>query len=136
MDQPITRFVAQQPGHGDCGVAALAMCLGLSYPEALVLVAAVCPNVLRDGVRWQDLRRAARRRSVTFKVVTKGIDPEDEDVCGILAVEFPLHGALRQHAVWLKRGLIFDGRTESVWDADCFLKAHNADVVSLLVRTA
>lgn len=133
MDQPIIRFVAQQFSVSDCGVAALAMCLGIPYAEALVLVAAVKPNVLRDGVRWQDLRRAARRHGARFKVVTTGIDLDDEDLCGILAVQFVTNGA-QQHAVYLKHGLIFDGRTECVWDPDVYLRAHNAEVASLLVR--
>ncbi len=136
MDQPIVRFVEQMRGHTDCGVSAFAMCFGLSYAQALVMVACVAPRVLTCGITWRDLKKAARKHGAKFKQVTRGIDVEDEDVEGILAVSFIDAGQHISHAVYLKRGFIFDGRTSSVWDAGVYLSVHNADVESLLVRVA
>ncbi len=136
MNQPIVRFVAQQRNIADCGIAALAMCLGIEYSEALVLVASVVPRVLTTGATWQQLRRAARRHGARFKVLTKNIDVDNEDLCGILGVSLITEGEYEHHAVYLTRGLIFDGRTESVWESDVYLRTHNADITSLMVRVA
>lgn len=135
MDQPIVKFVSQVTGHEDCGVAALAMMLGLNYPQALVLVASVKPKVLETGVEWNDLIKAARKKKVKLKIVlAQHVDLDDEDVTGILSVKYIDGGKATEHAVYLTRGLIFDGRTDAVYEPDVYLKIHNADVMSLLVK--
>lgn len=133
--EPIVKFVKQASGwNADCGVASLAMCLGLSYSEALVLVAKVKPTVLIKGVTWKELQRAARKHSVKFRLLCKNIDLDNEELSGLLGVGFVRGGSYVEHAVFLTHGLIFDGDTETVWEPDVYLKAHNADVLSLLVR--
>jgi hypothetical protein len=131
MDQPILNFIRQTPQQADCTIASLAMYLGISYPEALVAVALVKPNVLAVGTEWSDLRRALRKRKIRFEEHRKFSLDDDSEDAGILAVE-GIDG--KQHAVYLRRGLIFDGRTDSVWDADVYLRVHNVTAVSLLVR--
>lgn len=137
MDQPLVRFVCQSEAkNGDCSIASLAMLLGLTYSEALVLVARVNPRVLTLGASWNNLKAAVRRyrkpngdqvRLVQLRAFSLDDDSSD---AGILGIHMP-DGT--QHAVYLKRGLIFDGRSEMIWDADVYLKVQNAEAVSLLV---
>jgi hypothetical protein len=134
-DQPIVRFVAQREKHlGDCTVAAFAMCVGVTYSEALVAIAAIAPRVLTEGATWGQLKQAATARGTTL-VEKKAFDLDDvEEGSGILGVQF--HDRVGdQHAVYFKRGLIFDGRTESVWDADVYLRVNKVTVLTMLVRT-
>lgn len=109
------------------------MCVGVTYSEALVAIAAVTPTVLEAGANWRQIRRAAKRLGVTFVEKTT-IDLEDleEDDSGMLAVAFP--GGL-QHAVYVKRGLIFDGRSGAIWDADVYVRVNKVEVLTMLVRT-
>ncbi len=135
MDQPIVKFVSQTPGNQDCGVVSLAMLLGLNYSEALVLVASVKPTVLQNGVEWKDLIKAARKKGVKLKWTTH-VDLDDEDVTGILSVAEIVNGKRGEHAVYLTRGLIFDGRTDACYEPDVYLKVNNADVMSMLVKVS
>lgn len=132
MDQPIVRFVRQSESvNGDCTVASLGMLLGLTYSEALVLIARVNPDVLSKGSTWAQLRKAAKLRSVVLEERRGFSLDDDSSDSGILGIHMP-NG--KQHAVYLKRGLIFDGASEQVWDADVYLQVHNAEAVSLLTR--
>ena len=135
MDEvPIVRFVGQREGHlGDCSIAALAMCVGVSYSEALVAIAAVVPRVLTHGATLVDLQRAATAFGAVL-IARRRFDLNDlEEQSGILRAEFP--PGEHNHAVYFKRGLIFDGRSEAVWDADVYLRVHKATVSTMLVRT-
>lgn len=131
-DQPIVRFVGQRETHiGDCTIAAFAMCVGLSYSEALVAIARIAPRVLEEGAGWRQLKRAALARGVAL-VVKRRFDLDDvEEDNGILGVKFR-NG--EEHAVYFKRGLIFDGRSQSVWDADVYLRVNKVEVMTMLVR--
>jgi hypothetical protein len=129
---PVVKFVNQEHG-SDCSIAALAMALGISYPEALLLVAKGKPNVLTAGATWPDLKKAAKRHG-TPMVLAK-FNPDDEDATGILAVELIDNGKRVEHALFVKWGLIFDGDSGAVWEIDAYLKAYNADVLRFsLVR--
>jgi hypothetical protein len=132
-DQPIVRFVGQREQHlGDCTIAAFAMCVGVSYSEALVAIAAVEPRVLTLGAKWPHLKRAATTFGVEF-VERKRFDLDDLDEGGgMLGVKFR-DGC--EHAVFFKRGLIFDGRSGAVWDADVYLRVNKVTVLTMLVRT-
>ncbi|MEO8680285.1 MAG: hypothetical protein ABI665_14640 [Vicinamibacterales bacterium] len=116
----------------DCTIAAFAMCLGLTYSESLVAIAAVAPKVLTAGASWGQLQRAAAVRGCAL-VVKKTCDVNDvEEGSGILGVEWKNGDA---HAVFFKRGLIFDGRTQCVWEADVYLSVQRVKVTTMLVRT-
>lgn len=137
-DSPVVQFVEQREEHlGDCTIAAFAMCLGLTYSQALVTIASVAPRVLEEGADWRELKVAARKHGVVL-VQKKGFDLDDLDEGGgILGVKFPErveHGV--EHAVYFKRGLIFDGRTKCVWDADVYIHVHKLRVLTMLVRTS
>jgi hypothetical protein len=132
-DAPIVRFVHQREKHiGDCTIAAFAMCLGITYSEALVTIAAVAPKVLRDGAGWRQLQRAALTRGIVLVEKKTGFDSTTWAGGGILGVQFTNGDA---HAVYFKRGLIFDGRTEAVWDADVYVRVNKLTVLTMLVRT-
>ena len=131
-DQPIVHFVGQREEHPDCTIAAFAMCLGLSYSEALGTIAAIAPKVLQEGASWQQLKRAAGTRSVALVVKKTGFDSTTWTGGGILGVKFP-NGI--EHAVYFKRGLVFDGETRSVWDADVYVRVNKVTVLTMLVRT-
>jgi hypothetical protein len=134
-DQPIVRFVAQREPHlGDCTIAAFAMCAGITYSEALVTIAAVAPKVLTEGASWRQLKRAAATRRIELVEKKTGFDSTTWAGGGILGVQFH-DRAGDQHAVYFKRGLIFDGRTQSVWDADVYLRVNKVTVLTMLVRT-
>lgn len=109
------------------------MGVGLTYSEALVAIAAVEPRVLQLGAKWHHLQRAAQPFGVTFVETRVDLAELEEDAGdGLLAVRFP-DG--EQHAVYVKRGLIFDGRSAAVWDADVFVRVNKLKLVTMLVRT-
>ncbi len=129
---PIVRFVAQAPGHGDCTVSALAMCAEVSYEQALVALAGVQKAVLKVGANWAEVRRAAKALGATLVERRKFSLDEDSEDAGILCVTLA-DGT--PHAVYFRRGMIFDGRTNAVWDSDVYLAVHNGTATSMLVRT-
>ena len=92
--------------------------------------------MLQEGANWRELKAAAKTLGVVL-VEKKTFDLNDvEEGGGILGVKFPArveHGV--EHAVYFKRGLIFDGRTKAVWDADVYLHVHRLRVLTMLVRT-
>jgi len=133
-DRPIVRFVAQREEHlGDCTIAAFAMCAGITYSEALVTIAAIAPKVLTEGASWQQLKRAAATRRLRLVEKKTGFDSTTWSGGGILGVVFS-DGV--EHAVYFKGGLIFDGRSQSVWDADVYLRVNKVKVLTMLVRTS
>jgi len=132
-DQPIVRFVHQRELHlGDCTIAAFAMLAGITYSEALITIAAIAPKVLTDGASWRQLRRAAATRKITLIEKRTGFDSQTWSGGGILGVKYA-NGD--EHAVYFRRGMIFDGRSQSVWDADVYLRKEKVEVMTMLVRT-
>ena len=138
-DQPIVRFVAQREEHlGDCTIAAFAMCAGITYSEALVTIAAVAPKVLQEGASWRQLKRAAATRGIVLVEKKTGFDSRTVAGGGLLGVKFRPTAKVpegEEHAVYFQRGLIFDGRSQSVWDADVYLRVNKVTVLTMLVRT-
>lgn len=129
---PVVRFVSQSKEHGDCCVAALAMLLGKSYEEALVAAVRIEKNVLKAGMNWLQVRRAAKLLGATLIEKRKStIEDEDEDT-GILNVTLA-DGT--PHAVLLSHGLIFDGRTNAAWEPPVYLAVHQGTPTTILVRT-
>jgi len=132
LDQPIVHFVHQHDGANDCTVAAFAMFAGISYTQALVTIAQVKPTLLTEGVNWHELKRAAKRRGLKLMEIRAFDLGDDSEDVGILAIE---DAKGKQHAVFFKRGMIFDGRTGSVWDADVYLRVEGGQATSMLVRS-
>lgn len=125
-DNPVIRVVTQRHSH-DCGVAVLAMLLGVSYEEALVVVSHESPLVLSQGVYERHLKAAAARLGVTL-VSRRRYDIEED--FGILGISSPKWKT--DHVVILKSGLIVE-TDGCLWEADVFLRHHQAKPGVLLV---
>lgn len=104
----VLRVVVQQESL-DCAVAALAMYLGVTYPDVLRAVTVADRHQGRRGLWTRTMQRVARRLGVTL-TLRRTVDVDTD--AGILL--------LPDHACVLWRGLVFD--TDGlVWDADAFL---------------
>ena len=126
MNLPLVSMIPQR--HiGDCGVAALAMLLGVTYEDALLALGSEVPSVLRRGVWFTELQRAAARLGVTL-VQKRTYDLELAE--GILQI---IYKPKVEHVVVLREGLFFD-TDFTVWKPDEFLKAKRAKAGALLVR--
>lgn len=115
----------RQHAKSDCGVACLAMIAGVSYEEALLAVGK--KKVLKGGMDIKTLKQAAKRLGATLKL-HRSVDIEED--CGILAVrsdKWPM-----DHVVILFHGIVLDGDDRTIWEADTYLKAHSARILSLL----
>ena len=108
------------------------MCVGIREAEALVTIAAIAPQVLRKGASWGQLKRAAATRKMTLVEKRTAFDSTTWAGGGILGVRY---GDGEEHAVYFKRGLIFDGQARAVWDADTYLRVNKVTVLTMLVRT-
>lgn len=123
--KPLVSLVAQRHP-GDCGVACLAMFLSVSYEDALIALGGEAPKVLRSGVLWSELKRAAAHFGVPMRLKRKWTLEDD----GILQVRFKKG----YHVVVLRRGLVFD-TDNRVWDFATYSAAPpKAPFGPLLVR--
>jgi len=107
------RFVAQQHGHGDCAVAALAMLCGVDWPTAFAAFDNPA-SVLKEGVApWAAFRRAATRLGVMTRIKRKPNLAGDTGILFCTEIDGP-----DGHAAFLWEGRIIDG------DGRCYLSAH------------
>jgi ABC-type bacteriocin/lantibiotic exporter with double-glycine peptidase domain len=113
----------------DCGAAALAMWLGVSYEEVLLAVGAHAPRVLRAGVWMTELSKAAAVFGVTLRPKSTPVDLETDE--GILQTKF----RRGRHVVVLRRGLLFD-TDATIWEPDDYAKAKRAQFGVLLTGDA
>jgi hypothetical protein len=116
---PLVRMVAQRHP-ADCGVSALAMLLGVSYEDALIALGGEVPTILRRGVWYPELRKAAKHFGATLVRKPKWDAESDE---GIVRVTHRRKGWA--HVVLLRGGLFWDTDL-SVWEPDDYLKAKAA----------
>lgn len=119
MSTPFLSVVLQRHP-ADCGVACLAMLLNVSYESALLAVRK------QDQIRLRDVQAAAKRLGSPLRF-TRTVDLAEDT--GILGVRSPKWDY--EHLVILKDGLIVD-TDATIWDADVFLSAYDATVLSLL----
>lgn len=124
---PLVTLVAQRH-EMDCGVACLAMFLGVSYEDALLALGGEVPRVLRRGVYFTELRRAAEALGACMALKRKW-NWTDE---GLLHIKLYKRG---EHLVVLRRGLIFETDL-SVWQPQDYLKAKKARAGGLLMLCA
>jgi predicted double-glycine peptidase len=123
--KPMIAMVRQRHDN-DCGVACLAMYLGISYEDALIAFGGEAPEVLRSGVFWSQLKRAAANHGIKM-VLRRKWEPTDE---GILQVRYRKD----HHVVVLRHGLIFD-TDYRVWPVrDFYATPPKAPFGPLLVR--
>lgn len=121
-------IVCQQRHDGDCGVASLAMALGLPYEAVLVVASRITPTVLSRGLYSVEIQLIADNLGRELAKKTKHIDLDSDT--GVLIVQFQKKD---EHAVFLTNGLIFEttGPGE-VWDAEQYLKRNKCKVLHLL----
>jgi hypothetical protein len=126
VSQPLVSMVPQRHPK-DCVPAVLAMYLGISYEDALVALNKEAPGLIRRGVYFTELRRAAKKMGVALKERRRW-DVEDAD--GIAHIRFR-NGA--NHVVLIRAGLAWD-TDFTVWELPDYLKAKKAGVGPLLIR--
>lgn len=118
--------VVPQRHQFDCAVACLAMLVGQDYETVLLAFNSLAPLVM--GVRTRDIKRAAKVLGHQLRF-TRRVDLEHDT--GLLAVRSAKWKT--EHLVVLKEGLVVD-TDATIWDADVFLAAYEATVLSLLTK--
>ncbi len=126
---PIIRVVVQRHP-ADCGVATLAMLLGVSYEDALVALAAEEPAVLTRGVFTKHLEAAAQK--LGFRLRRRRRYSIDDDT-GLLNLSSRKWRT--DHVVVLREGLVIE-TDGTIWDAGEYLAALKAKPGMLLVAEA
>lgn len=126
MTQPLVSMVPQRH-RADCAAAITAMFLRISYEEALLALSQESPELIRKGVWFTELQRAAKAMGVPLKLKRRWNADLDD---GIAHIRFKWGG---NHVVLLRAGLFFDTNFE-VWHPADYLKARKAKTGSLLVR--
>jgi hypothetical protein len=121
--------VRRQLHAGDCGIASLAMLLGMPYET----VYQHCPTAGRDGLTTSQLQWVARACGARL-ATRRRFDVTDDT--GILGIEYR---SKRYHGHWclLREGHIYDPGDASVWDdPDAYLASEDAtpDVLLSLVQ--
>jgi hypothetical protein len=96
------------------------MLLNVSYEQSLLAFRKHEQIVVRD------VRTAARRLGVRLHILRKFDLDTDTGILGVRSPKWDY-----EHLVVLKDGLVFD-TDATVWDADVFLAAYDAKVLSLL----
>jgi hypothetical protein len=126
VSQPLVSMVPQRH-RADCAAAVTSMFLRISYEEALLALSKESPELIRKGVWFTELQRAAKKMGVRLKLKRRW-NPDFDD--GIAHVRFSQGG---NHVVLLRAGLFFDTNFE-VWHPAEYLRARKAKAGSLLVR--
>ncbi len=122
MATPFLQVVIQRHGK-DCGVACLAMLLGLSYEATLM---AFRHNVMANGATIRQLLAAAKRLGHTLHW-TRKVDIENDT--GLLALRSKKWPA--EHLVVLKDELIVD-TDATLWEAHVYLHVYEATPLSII----
>ncbi len=129
--QPLRKLFTVYPQkHGaDCGIAALAMALNISYEDVLVVAARIIPTVLTVGLTSVEMAVIAGQLHKSFSI------KEPVDVMkdtGILSVKYA-NG--EEHAVFLTRGLVFEPTSGGdVWDVKHYLKHNKCKAMDILIE--
>jgi hypothetical protein len=122
---PLVRMVVQRHP-ADCGVAALAMFLGVSYEDALLAIGSDKPTVLKRGVWVTNLTRAAAVLGATLKRKDTWDAEADDGIMWVTSRNWA-------HVVLLRNGLVWDTDL-CCWEPEDYLKAKRAKVRAILVR--
>lgn len=122
--------VIPQRHPADCGVACLAMYLGVSYEDALLAVGQVEKRVLKRGLWTSQIRAAAKRLGATLRTARTY---DLETASGILGLRGGKKWEFLEHCVVLSHGLIID-TDGSIWEPDVYVSANDVKLLSLLVR--
>ena len=124
MKTPFIHMVAQRHDW-DCGVAALAMFLGVEYEAALLAYGDL--KVMNRGVWFTEITRAAAHFGVTLRKRRK-YDFDRSD--GILHIRFKR--SREQHVLLLREGWFWDTNHYAVWAPEDYLTENQATAGILL----
>ncbi len=115
----------------DCGVAALSMWGHIEYEDAYALAISRFGASVRYGLQLKEMRLLAKLLGHDLRVVHyRRVDLEDDS--GILGVNWTTMSG--GHWVVLRKGTIIDPAKAQVWDADEYIRTHEARVGSLLTE--
>jgi hypothetical protein len=118
---PVCVAVRSQKHQGDCGIAVLAMALGVTHEQVLM----VDPMAARDGLTTRQLQSIASRLGARL------LSRPDADIhaeTGILGIEFHKPHQFGGHWVYVHRGVVVDPGDGTLWDdVDDYLAAAAAD---------
>jgi hypothetical protein len=132
MSLPFVNLVIQR-GKADCGIASLAMLLGLQYEDVFaVAITKKYPSPHHRGMYSRQIIATAKRLGTTL-TLRRTWDLESS--CGLLTVEKTdkQPDEFAQHLVLLKFGLIFD--TDGiVWECDDYFRQLGFRPVSIFVE--
>lgn len=123
-DEPIVIEPCPQKEETDCGVACLAMLLGVSYADARKAV-----RTCRDGLSRRQMQNAAKRLGKPLAWVSDGVF----DSVGILH----LNNAERTagHYAMVMKGVVYNPADNLMWtDIDSYFKTKGWEPLGVLVR--
>ena len=120
--------------HGDCAVSALSLACGVTYEMALAAALKTSPEVLSEGMSWDQIRTAAKLLGMAPKLLRRGKYALDEST-GILHITQP---AVKDssHVVYLWEGRIIEPKADrrQLWlSAEQFLEHYKYKASSLMV---
>jgi hypothetical protein len=118
---PVCVAVRSQKHQGDCGIAVLAMALGVTHEQVLM----VAPMAARDGLTTRQLQSIASRLGARL------LSRPDADIhaeTGILGIQWHNPNRYEGHWCYLWRGSVVDPSDGTLWDdVDDYLAAADAD---------
>ena len=120
--------------HGDCAVSALSLACGVTYETALAAALKTAPEVLSQGMSWEEIKIAAKLLGMTPRLLRRGKYVLEEST-GILNIKQP---AVKDsdHVVYLWEGRIIEPKQDrrQLWlSAEQFLQHYRYKASSLMV---
>jgi ABC-type bacteriocin/lantibiotic exporter with double-glycine peptidase domain len=126
VSQPLVSMIPQRH-NADCGVAVLAMFLGITYEDALLAIGTENPDVLRGGLWLAQLKRASESLGVPLKCKRRW-DPDEDDGIAQILLPGPVN-----HFVLAREGKFFNTNF-TVRLPDDYFRSRRAKPGWLLVR--
>lgn len=131
----VLHLCQRTPEHGDCVVAALSMACGVTYETALAAAAQIAPDVLLEGLTWDESRKVAKKLGFTSTLKRRG-SYDIEESTGLLHVYDPRNKRQTSHAVYLWEGRVIEPMTtrQQMWlSAEEYVKHYKYRYGSLQV---
>ena len=128
----LVRFVRQSGHHPDCSVSMLAMFAGVMYEDALLAAAKANPHVLKEGMTWAQIRKAARYLGLKTRIVKTYDADESTGILHVSRVALGL-GPMSEHVVFLWEGRVIDGDGELWLTTSDYLRHYGYEAKGLLV---
>lgn len=130
----VLRWAPRSAEHGDCAVAALQIACGVTYEMALAASLSAQITVLSTGLRWHEIRKAAKLLGFTTQLVRREKVDLEEDT-GLLDIRSKGERT-GSHIVYLWEGRIIEPMHElkQLWlDPNMYLQHYKFTHGSLLV---